>query len=251
MTYKINEFRSDIIIALCTLLLAGCSAYAQNPKTNIEKDKGLWDNRIQEYDENVIGVSKNGLIQGRDAIKAYLLQLKGSQGRSVSYKTHYKIGVNQLLEYEIGSSETEKGVKNAQLIIWSEEMDSRKKIFEISYEMSGNSEVPPELDKVRNKWVKLCNSHNAEKLVEELYTIDAIYYNRGRVLRGQEQLSREYGYMNDPSYKLQLHPKHIEMVSDDIIYEIGVCSGSYNLPYILVWKKQQAGDWKIYLDSNY
>ncbi len=251
MIYKVYKFRSDIITALFTLLLAGCSIYAQNPRTDIEKDKGLLDNRIQEYHENVIGVSKNGLIQGRDAIKAYLLRLKSSEGTFESYKTHYKIGVNQLLEYEIGSYQTEKGGKNAQLIIWLEEKDSRKKIFEISYKMSGNSEVPPELDKVRKKWVRLCNSHNSGKLVEELYTIDAIYYNRGRVLRGQEQLSREYGYMNNPSYKLFLQPKHIEMVSDDIIYEIGVCSGSYNLPYILVWKKQQEGDWKIYLDSNY
>lgn len=88
-------------------------------------------------------------------------------------------------------------------------------------------------------------------MAEELYTTDAIYYNRGRVLQGHDQLSSEYGYMNDPSYRVELHPEHIEIVFDDIIYEIGLCFGSYNLPYILVWKKHEEGDWKIYLDSNY
>ena len=69
-----------------------------------------------------------------------------------------------------------------------------------------------QLKKARKKWVKLCNKHKARNLVEELYTKDAIYYNRGRVLRGHDLISQEYSYMNNPSYSLQLNPKHIEMV---------------------------------------
>ena len=57
--------------------------------------------------------------------------------------------------------------------------------------------------------------------------------------------------MDSPSYKLQLNPEHIEVVSEDIIYEIGICNGSYPLPYVLVWNKQPDGEWKIYFDSNY
>jgi len=248
---SVDLFHINLIFALIILFIAGNTTYAQNEKSNSENTNTLLDNSISQYHNNVIGISQNGLIKGRDAMKAYLLQLSSSQGSLVSYKTHYKIPVSQALEYEIGSSQTETGAKNAHLIIWTKENESVKKIAEIIYDLTGNLEIPSELAKSRTKWVKLCNEHNAKKLVEELYTVDAIYYNRGRVLRGREQLSNEYGYMDNPAYKLQLNPKHIEMVSDDIIYEIGLCGGSYNLPYILVWKKQQEGNWKIYIDSNY
>ena len=96
-----------------------------------------------------------------------------------------------------------------------------------------------------------CNSHEVEKLVKELYVPNAYYYNRGRLLKGTKALVAEYSYMNSPNYSLQLTPKHIVSVNSEIVYEIGQCSGSYPLPYMLVWKRLENGNWQILMDSNY
>lgn len=203
------------------------------------------------YHNDIIGVSKNGIIKGKDAMTAYLKKLLDGEGALLNFKEHFKVSVNQNLDYAIGSFQTEQGSNFTYLAISIKTDDQEKKILEVLYEVSNAEKIPEEINKAREKWMTLCNQHNAKKLVEALYTDNAIYYNRGRLLRGHDQLSQEYSYMNSPSYKLQLTPKHVEMVSEDTAFEIGRCSGSYPLPYMLVWKKQADGNWKIYLDSNY
>ena len=239
MTSKFNIF-----LILFTSLFT-CNCFAQKSDKNSSK---LLKETQSSYHQNVIGISENKLLKGQKTVKTYVEKLN-KQDALIRYKTEYKVQVMQALEYEIGLSQTEKEKQLAHIIIWDK--TTKKRIFEVIYNKTSDSEIPSELTEAREKWVKLCNDHNSKKLVEALYTGDAIYYNRGRVLKGHEQLTREYGYMNSPSYNLQLSPKHIERVSEDIIYEIGQCIGSYPLPYILVWKKQGDGTWKIFIDSNY
>ncbi|MDC8002490.1 hypothetical protein POV27_00370 [Aureisphaera galaxeae] len=206
-----------------------------------------------EYHPNVVGLAKNGIFQGHDVLKNHLSSFQNKHGNSHDFKTLHKIAVHDKMHYEIGSFQTENGDKFAQVIIWVGNSDAEQKILEAVYAVSPNkdTEVLDKITKARNKWVKLCNKHDAEKLVSELYTDDAIYYNRGRILRGHGPLSTEYSYMNSSSYSLQLNPKHVEVVNENIVFEVGRCSGSYPLPYLLIWKKQADGSWKIYMDSNY
>lgn len=245
MISKVIPFRTKLFINLF-LIAFMCGSMAQ-------KKKDVSNNIDSQYHPNVIGISNDGIVKGRDAMKTYLRNFYSSRGSLEDSKTHYKIPVyDGILEYEIGSFKTQEGGQFSHTIIWTKGNSSKQKIVEVVYENTSNSiEIPAELESARKKWVKLCNDHNSKKLVTQLYTEDAIYYNRGRLLRGHDQLSQEYSYMDNATYKLQLTPKHIEQVSDDIIFEIGKCSGSYNLPYLLVWKKQKEGNWKIYMDSNY
>ncbi|MBT8272432.1 MAG: DUF4440 domain-containing protein [Bacteroidia bacterium] len=203
------------------------------------------------YNDHVIGVSSNGIIKGKEAMKAHFLELIENEGALLNSKRHFRISVMENLDYEIGSFQTENGSGFAYLAIIEKKNGLEKRNFEVLYKVSSTNEIPKEITQAREKWIELCNLHNATNLVQELYTDDAIYFNRGRLLIGHDQLSQEYAYMNSPSYKLHLEPKHVEMVTDDIAFEIGQCSGSYPLPYMLVWKKQADGSWKIYLDSNY
>ncbi len=233
---SVNLFLTKLILKIF-LILISLKSFSQE----IHKTK---------YDPDAISISESGLLKGQDAISAYWKEFQKFEGEFIKYETVYKTQVLNVLEYEIGLSETANDGQFAHIVIWSKEKDTPK-MAEVIFRVETSLDVPPKLTEARNKWVKLCNEHNAKDLVTELYTEDAIYYNRGRVLTGHNQLSMEYSYMNDPSYSLQLNPKHIEMVRDDLIFEIGQCSGSYPLPYILIWKKQQDGDWKIYFDSNY
>ena len=45
-----------------------------------------------------------------------------------------------------------------------------------------------EIDQPRNNWVNYCAAKNAYELVKNVYTADAYYYNRGRLLQGLVQL---------------------------------------------------------------
>ena len=102
----------------------------------------------------------------------------------------------------------------------------------------------------RALWIRLCNEHNAEKLVTQLYSENALYFNHKPLVKGTDDLVKEYGYMNYPDYSLTLDPLAVETVADDLIFEIGQCSGSYQGKYILIWKKEPDGIWRIFFDSN-
>ncbi len=213
---------------------------------------GIAQNNVKaEYHKDVVGVSKDGMTRGLEAMTTYLQGFKKNHGALADRKSAYRVSVNQQLDYEIGTLKTEKGGLFAALLIWIKQNGKEQILLQAQYEKSSDREVPQGITEARENWVKLCNAKDVSKLVGELYTDDAIYYNRGRILVGHEQLTQEYSYMASPSYSLQLTPKHVELVSDDLAFEIGRCSGSYPLPYMLIWKKQEDGSWKVYLDSNY
>lgn len=206
---------------------------------------------LKYYHEDVVGISKDGLVRGLDAIKAYWDDFYQDQGAIVNHQTLYSIPVLERLEYTIESFETKNGASFVNLLIWLKTNGDRSKVLDAVYQKADGPVDSKGITKAREKWMELCNQHNAGQLVRSLYTEDAIYYNRGRVLRGHDQISSEYSYMNNPSYSLELNPQILERVTDEIAYEIGQCSGSYSLPYMLIWKKQSNGNWKIYFDSNY
>ena len=98
--------------------------------------------------------------------------------------------------------------------------------------------------------MQYCNAHQVDKLVNELYTKDALYYNHRPMINGRERLIQEYSYMGNPAYKLALKPITVRPFSKDLVVEIGQCEGSYPGKYILIWQRSDQGVWQIALDSN-
>lgn len=115
----------------------------------------------------------------------------------------------------------------------------------------GDGEVDPgDLQIAREKWMKLCNQHNASELVNTMYTQDAMYYNHKPVIQGRAAITKEYDYMNRENYSLQLQPLVIHSVSGSMAFEIGQCSGSYGGKYMLVWELCEDREWRVLMDSN-
>lgn len=226
---------------------------AQETKDDFAPDPNVIKSINAEYHPKVVGISENGITEGANAMREFLMEFYQIEGAKAVSEEPLRISVNKVLDYEIGTFKTEKGSDFANIGIWVKENGLEQRILEVVYQMSyfDASSATAEIDNARQNWVKLCNLHNAAKLVTELYTEDAIYYNRGRILIGHETLSAEYSYMNNPSYSLDLNPVQILPVAHDMVFEIGRCSGSYNLPYILIWKKETDGNWRIYFDSNF
>ena len=196
--------------------------------------------------ENAYILSEGTLHSGND-IEKFTSHFEKTNPSS-SYQQTFSIDVNQNLSYEIGELQTEKSLYSVMLV---KRKDNAQIEFLTIYKNEDPSSQTALLDSRRKDWMENCNAHNADKLVKELYTSNAYYYNRGRLLEGSKALSAEYSYMNSPNYSLKLTPKHVVFVSNSVAFEIGRCSGSYPLPYMLVWEKQKNGKWQILMDSNY
>lgn len=224
------------------LVLFGSAAWSNNTPN-------VSDNFFNRLMDDSIIIHENGLVQGAKARKKFVSSFLKASGPIDTYEQQFTIDVNSGLTYEIGEI---RGQSGSFSVMFLKRKDQGSKIeLLVIYEKSDAENPIDQLDKSRDQWMALCNAHKAEQLVSELYTSDAFYYNRGRLLRGTSAISQEYTYMNDPAYKLKLTPKHIVTVTAEIAFEIGRCSGSYPLPYMLLWQKQDDGEWKVLMDSNF
>lgn len=190
---------------------------------------------------------ENQLVKGETVVS----KIHATFGDVYDYSKDYRIIVNKALYYEMGEIKTDTQTYSVMFIQSKKANNSSQIEFLIVYKNENTKLESSELNAFRKNWMELCNTHQVEKLVTELYSPEAYYYNRGRLLKGNQAITKEYGYMKSPNYNLKLSPKHITMVNNTIAFELGRCSGSYPLPYLLVWQKQDDGVWKIALDSNY
>lgn len=220
-------------------VLSSLLSYAQT-------QEGFQNDFFEQLTTNAIILTEEGIIKDAAEVKKFVSNFKES-----NYIKDFNIEVNSTLEYEIGEIKNNSELFNV-MFLKAKEASTEPKIEFLTIYKNSNSELDSSaIDVVRQKWMSLCNSHVANILVEQLYMAEAYYYNRGRLIQGTKALSKEYSYMNMPSYSLKLSPKHIVFVNSEVVYEIGQCSGSYPLPYMLVWKKQEDGKWQILMDSNY
>lgn len=152
--------------------------------------------------------------------------------------------------YEISALRTTDGRQMKQLVIWNLRGETPKRELEFVATVWPLQQYREQLDARRAQWMTRCNAHQAGKLVEELYAANALYYNHRPIIQGREAIINTYQYMNRPGYYLELEPIIVEPVSEHIAFEIGQCKGSYPGKYVLVWQKDETGQWYILLDSN-
>lgn len=152
--------------------------------------------------------------------------------------------------YEIGGFLTDAGAPFKHLIIWNTTAEEPLREVELIAETQYYSEATEELETARELWMEYCNANNAGALIENMYTDNALYYNHKPMIFGRPPLIEEYSYMNNPEYSLKLQPLYLAQVTNELVYEIGQCSGSYRGKYVIVWEKQPGGNWQVLFDSN-
>ena len=228
----------------------GRSLDNENPSfSNIQNDIGK--QIFSHLKSNAYILYEGDIIHGEQNIKQFITEFSAANKGIEPYRKNFNIEVNKGLDFEIGEMQTKSALFHV-MFLKSKSVASEPTIEFLVISKQHDTDIDTtSLDQWRNKWMELCNAHQASELVKQLYTADAFYYNRGRLLQGTEAITTEYGYMNSPNYSLTLTPKHIVMVTPDIAYEIGRCSGSYPLPYMLVWEKQSDGQWMVLMDSNF
>ena len=149
--------------------------------------------------------------------------------------------------YEIKSF-IDKENSNYQVLVIKD--SSEKRLLEFIVPSEQFEDAREEIDKRREQWMEKSNAHRVDELVNGLYTENTLYFNYKPMIVGRDNLIKTYSYMNREQYSLQLNPICVEQVNNEIVLEIGQCSGSYDGQYILVWKKENDGEWRILLDAN-
>lgn len=203
------------------------------------------------YIPDAIRINEKGeVLEGRDAIQDFY-QSKKWEIKQIESIEEVLANQEKGYTYEIGSFINGDGQSYRHLLIWKKEGAKLKRELEfIALARPLATDIEDEIEARRKEWMQFCNAHQAEKLANEVYSPEALYYNHKPLIRGRAALSKEYAYMNNPDYQLSLSPLHLETVSPDLALEMGQCAGSYGGKYILVWQKDEAGKWYVSFDSN-
>lgn len=204
------------------------------------------------YDTNAVKIiSENIIIENSTQIANYYINHKDkitSIESILSIEANKEKGIN----YELVRYETDNLKEFIGIVIWRVENENIIREFEFTQEstLDAKNVDTTNIAERRKLWIELCNKNNSENLVKQLYSNNTMYFNHKPIVKGTEQLIKEYGYMNNENYTLNLHPVKLEVVNANFAFEVGECSGSYKGKYILVWKKETNGNWNIYIDSN-
>lgn len=165
----------------------------------------------------------------------------------------YSIAANQdsSIYYQITKLSCENDQSYARILILNGPSGNRKIELEfISPLEVGFINEKDQLDQRRQEWIKKCNAHSAADLINNLYAKEAIYFNYKPLVIGRAAITNEYSYMNNNHYSLHLEPLKVVQINNNIAFEIGQCSGSYQGKYLIVWQKNMEGKWYVLLDSN-
>ncbi|HCX22499.1 MAG: hypothetical protein CMB80_17795 [Flammeovirgaceae bacterium] len=231
---------------LLTFLIIGCTQQTKNESADVVESTNKEESIFLHTPGAVKAFEDGSFMSGDSAIEMFYQTNQLTIDTSWTIK---RIMANDRYSYEIGSFVS--GEKEfTQLLIWSNQDSVVKRDFEFIAVKESVTKIPDEIDSVRNLWMELSNAHQPENLVKSTYHEKALYYNHRPMIVGVEDIARTYDYMNNPGYQLTLEPILIEPVNESLIFEIGQCSGSYGGKYILVWQRNDQGDWKILLDSN-
>ena len=200
-----------------------------------------------------ISVAENGIFYiGMPAIQKRHEELKAQSGPLDSLYTLFSTtaGRENEYRYEIGALTSKNGKELTYLSVSNLSTPFPTRELEFISPVSLAKPDLSEIEEARNRWMELCNAHDAYKLVKQCYTANALYYNHKPLIFGTDSIAKVYSYMNRESYRLTLVPLHVELVSVNLVFEIGQCSGSYGGKYVIIWKREDDGIWRVLLDSN-
>ncbi|WP_298508999.1 hypothetical protein [uncultured Kordia sp.] len=218
-----------------------------------------WKNAINSYNRNALRntyetnavkiISADNILTSTSEIANYY----GIQKDKItSVESLFSVEANKKrgITYEIVRYTLDNQTAHIQIVIWKTKDEKVIREFEFTETYTAAEVNSSEIAKRRKLWMELCNAHNAENLVKQLYSKNTMYFNHKPLIQGTEALTKEYNYMNNENYSLQLDPLKLAIVNANFAFEIGQCSGGYGGKYILVWKKEADGNWYVYIDSN-
>lgn len=191
------------------------------------------------------------IYKGNAQIQEQLATLIKTEGQISRYINKGIVFHGKNNYFEMGYYVFEKG-RYGFLIGWKKVEETWLREIEVLFKAEDAPEIDiAEIDAARNKWMKLSNAHDPAALIKQVYTSDAVYVNQGKVDQGTEAITKRYAYMSNPNWKIQLNHKKSRQIQGNIFFEIGEYVSNGKGHYVIIWEKQENGEWQACLDFNF
>ncbi len=222
----------------------------QNQHWRTSFDSGLL---LDAYYTETAGLFINDkMYQGRSAINSVMTKLKGEINGIRFIGPIKQVEHDSLHFFDIGLFEDKNKKNHAYLIAWNRINGTWQKELEVINAFDKNTKLPEmEIAEARQLWEKLSNSHDHKALIQEVYTSDAIYFNRGKIDEGTEAITKRYAYMANPNWQITLTPIQLLAVQEGLIYEVGKYKSNGLGHYVIIWTKTADNKWKARFDFNF
>jgi ketosteroid isomerase-like protein len=203
------------------------------------------------YKENVVLYLNNEFCQGDHTIEDFYCSHLNTHLTKFHVEYRTLLPENEDMVYETGYFSTTSMETFQYLAIWSKTSGTWLRELEAVSIKKNNLEIGNGIADARNLWIEYANKNSAIALAQKTYTEDFLYFNRGNKYRGYDNLAEIYSYMNDKDFHVTLNQDINVMIQEDLSFEIGTWTSEGKGKYIIIWKKQENGEWKILLDSNW
>ena len=223
---------------------------AQNMKWLLALDGGL--NMHSFYTQKSGLILDNRIHLGQEAING-ALQLFRNKTKGLRYFGPIEMVEHDSLRFfDVGYYKDKRKQNYMYLIAWNKTEEVWKKEMEYIHPFDDDSKLKEaEINSAREKWERLSNAHDHRALIEQSYTADAIYFNNGKADVGTEAIIARYAYMSNPGWQIDLTPIKVLAVQEDMVYEIGEYRSNGVGHYVIVWVRDESGNWKASFDFNF
>ena len=227
---------------------------------DLEKARNKWKDKFNSRESLESIYSKDSgllinykFIMGQNNVSKALLKDDKYKICSI-YKNkilkHDKTKYIEIGKYKTDCKETPS---IAYISAWRNELGNWTKDLDVlipAYKCKTNLK---ELDDLRNKWVEFANLHNPKLLIDTIYKTNAIYFSKFESNIGRESIINRYSYMLDKDFSISLKPEYKMKVNEKIVFETGIYTvkKNYSGVYVIIWEKQNNGEWQILLDFNF
>jgi ketosteroid isomerase-like protein len=230
------------------------------PLPEIDKRNQAWIQAFHSRDGSLEGFytdnallfpAKDRYLQGAASVQDFYKNY-GDSFRIKEFRVDYRVQLteNRGMVYETGSFVTDTEEMYQYLTVWTQDDNIWLHELDVISVRDISLTADPLIDTARNQWIELANANSAKKLAKELYNLDFVYYNRGRLYEGYENLADIYSYMDNENYKINLTKDICVMVQPDLAYEIGTWTSAGSGSYLIVWRYTE-NKWGIHLDTNW
>ena len=109
-----------------------------------------------------------------------------------------------------------------------------------------------DIAQMRSEWVKYANGDDPESMVNELFLNDAMYLNNSELSKGHPAITKRLDFIKNPAFHINLKGEDLLVVDDETVIDIGNwITNEYIGYYLIIWEKDESGDWKISLYFNF
>ena len=208
------------------------------------------------YRDDAAVFTEGHFLFGKDLITEHFSKSTASI-RSAQVTNTYKNYRNRYFETGIYITDDPQEKPIHFVTIWflsSGDSDQPRWLRELDvlYQQAGEHNDSESLTAARKQWNKLATRRSALRMIEALYTEDAVYIHKRKVYNGRPSIISEYSTYIDAGYAVRLKLKHSQRVQPDITIDTGKYNAGADFTgyYVQVWKQQPDKSWRVIFEAD-